>query len=456
MKLRVTVALFSFLVCFTGLCQAQMSDGERKAAARAAYTEGVELQDKGKPAEALARFEAAQKLYDAPTHLLRMAECQTVTGKLVEASETYETLSRKSLPAGSPEAFVHAQERSKAALTELRRRIPTLRVTVKPEPQTLQNLQIVINDKQMPNELVGIARPVNPGAYTISAYASGWGTPSPASLDITENEQKSVELTLQKGVTAAPSAVVPSASAAAASAPPPYEQPKASRPTEGPSSTGVLFGVRGSVLVPSGDIAKGTKVSDYVSAGGGIGADVMGRFAKLFLLGGSLEFASFGGPDNTAVTPAGSTAKFTTTSTYYGLLVGIIPNVDKFTFVADAGIGKRSMSQSRTVTSSTPILGIAGRANGAQEVEENYSGVEIALNAGVSFPTGPVRIVPKAGFSFGQFTERECSGANAEELRPGCNGGVTSSGHTMFTVALAVYYHLDLSKKPPPATPSPL
>ena len=38
MKLRVISALSAFLLSFTCLAQAQMSDGERKAAARAAYT----------------------------------------------------------------------------------------------------------------------------------------------------------------------------------------------------------------------------------------------------------------------------------------------------------------------------------------------------------------------------------------------------------------------------------
>ena len=92
MKLWMRLALVACLLALTTTAAAQMSEGEKKAAARAAYTEGVDLQEKGKPAEALSRFEAAQKLYDAPTHLVRIAECQALTGKWVEASETYETL----------------------------------------------------------------------------------------------------------------------------------------------------------------------------------------------------------------------------------------------------------------------------------------------------------------------------------------------------------------------------
>ena len=439
MKLRVSVALFALLAFLTSVTHAQMSEGERKAAARAAYAEGVELQEKGRPAEALGRFEAAQKLYDAPTHLLRIAECQTVTGKLVEASETYETLIRKSLPAGSTEAFVQAQDRAKSAVVELRKRIPTLRVSVKPEPQTLQDLRIQVNDKQMPVELVGIARPVNPGPYKLSAYATGYGTPVPTSLDVGESEQKNVELVLQQGV-AGPAVVVAPPStpeATEAGAPPPYEQPKP-KPTDGPSPTGVLFGLRGGVLVPTGDVDKTTKFGDFASAGGGFGVDVMGRFAKIFLLGGTLELGSFGAPDPSAL-ESGTRAQISTTSTYYGLLVGIIPNVDRFTFVADAGVGMRSLHQTRDVTR----LGAL-----PTKFEETYSGFEIALNAGVSFPVGPIRIVPKAGFAFGQFTERTCGLDAAAASRPGCVTDVSASGHTLFNVVLAVFYHLDLSKKP--------
>ena len=39
-------------------------------------------------------------------------------------------------------------------------RIPSLRVTVKPAPQQVQNLQVNINGVHMPNELLGIARPL--------------------------------------------------------------------------------------------------------------------------------------------------------------------------------------------------------------------------------------------------------------------------------------------------------
>src|SRR5262249_31804854 len=147
---------------------------------------------------------------------------------------------RQKLPPGSPDAFVQAQTQGNAEHNTLRPRIPTLKVLVKPDPQKLQGLQIAINDKQMPPELVGIARPINPGSYRISASATGYGTPVPANIDLPESEAKTVELTLQAGATAAtttgtaPPPVVPS--------PPPYDEGGKQKPREGPTAAGVLVG----------------------------------------------------------------------------------------------------------------------------------------------------------------------------------------------------------------------
>src|ERR1043165_8195326 len=149
MRLRVALGIASLALLTSLHASAQMSDNDKKSAARAAYQEGADLQEKGKYAEALADFEKAQKLYDAPTHLLHMAQCQAQLGHLVEASENYETLTHKTLEKGAPDAFKQAQDQGAKELEALKPRIPTLRVNVKPEPKDLPNLQVNLNDKQM-------------------------------------------------------------------------------------------------------------------------------------------------------------------------------------------------------------------------------------------------------------------------------------------------------------------
>jgi hypothetical protein len=174
-----------------------LSESERKATARAAFIEGVGLQEKNDCAGALPKFEVAQKMFDAPTHLLHIARCQVATGKLVEASETYETLTRKTLTADAPAAFKQAQDEGKKELPALKPRIPSLRIQVSPNPSTLKGLLVLVNGSPMPNELVGIARPVNPGKYKVSAEAAGMKA-APQEIEVVEGAQKSIDLTLKK------------------------------------------------------------------------------------------------------------------------------------------------------------------------------------------------------------------------------------------------------------------
>lgn len=175
----------------------ELSESERKASARAAYMEGVDLQDKGQCAEALFRFEAAQKLYSAPTHLLRIGQCQVATGKLVEAAETYELLVRTSLAKDAPDVFRSSQEDGKKELSQLKPRIPTLRIRITPPPNSLSSLVVKLNDKAIPNEVLGIARPVNPGQYKVTVWAAGYKEAAGA-VDVVEGSSKALELKLSK------------------------------------------------------------------------------------------------------------------------------------------------------------------------------------------------------------------------------------------------------------------
>lgn len=174
-----------------------MSESERKATARAAYMEGVKLQEAGNCAEALPRLEAAQKLFDAPTHLLHIGQCQAASGKLVEAAETYETLVRKPLQKDAPDVFRQAQDEGKGELAKVKPRIPTLRVQITPAPSSLSSLVVKLNGNAVPNEVLGIARPVNPGKYKVTVWAAGYKEAS-ETVDVGEGSPKAVELKLAK------------------------------------------------------------------------------------------------------------------------------------------------------------------------------------------------------------------------------------------------------------------
>jgi hypothetical protein len=330
------------------LAQAQMSETEKKAAARSAYQEGVQLQDSGRHAEALARFEAAQKLYDAPTHQLHIAQCQAKTGRLVEASETYEALTRRALAPDAPEAFRQAQEQARQELPELRPRIPTLRVVVKPDPSTIKDLRVTVNGTQMPAELIGIARPINPGTYRVTAQAQGWNAQGPGDTSLAEKESKSVEITMVQGGGVAPIPPVYTGNNPQPQ-PQPKEEPQPQPKEEGSSSLGMLVGVRGGAFVPSGSLGKneqtGNEVSmdKYATAGGGFGIDAYLRVARLLLLGGTFEYASLGTPSQIEGVAPNLTVTATNNTTYFGLAIGVIPNIDRVSFIGEAGLGRRQI-----------------------------------------------------------------------------------------------------------------
>jgi PEGA domain-containing protein len=175
----------------------ELSESERKATARAAYLEGVKLQEAGNCAEALSRFEAAQKFYSAPTHVLHIAQCQRANGKLVESSESYETLVRMPLANDAPEVFRQVQDDGKKELAQLRPRVPTLRVQVTPSPSSLSSLVVKLNGHPIPNEVLGIARPVNPGKYKVTVWAAGYKEAS-GSVDVGEGAPRAIDLVLSK------------------------------------------------------------------------------------------------------------------------------------------------------------------------------------------------------------------------------------------------------------------
>ena len=455
MRRRLVTALVIGSALFFGSqgAFAQMSEGEKKASARAAYAEGVELQDKGKPADALRRFETAESLFDAPTHLLHIAECQALTGKLVEAQETYATLDKSTLPAGSPDVFKQAQTQGRAELQVLKPRIPSLRVVIKPDPQTLQNLVVTLNEQTIPGNIAVVTRPVNPGPYRASATATGYATPSAQSFVLAEKEQKTIELVLAQGaigpvgtapvVTTQPTPYGAGQTTPPGQAPPPYEQPEANaRPR--PTTLGLLFGAKLAAFVPSGNVYSGKKFDTYSSAGAGFGLDASFRFARILLAGLSYEWAALGGADaNGTVTnsiPSGSQLTYSTHLNYFGVMFGIVPNIDRFSFIGDAGVGYRWLSRTTTLTGGGPDVA----------VNESFGGAEFVLNAGLSIPIGPIRLVPKVGLAVGSFSSVDC-GTSVTAC-----AASSDSSHVIFNVALGIAYSLDLGKKKLSASFAPL
>jgi hypothetical protein len=97
----------------------------------------------------------------------------------------------------SPEAFRQAQEDGKKELAAIRPRIPTLRVQTVPPANMLSSVVVKLNGNAMPIELLGLARPVNPGHYKVTVWASGFKEAS-AEADVGEGVVRVMDLKLVK------------------------------------------------------------------------------------------------------------------------------------------------------------------------------------------------------------------------------------------------------------------
>jgi len=167
-----------------------------KATARKLAAEGVEFYQAGKYAEALDKLERAEKLYDAPVHLLYIARTQAKLDKPVDAAETYRRLIRVKLEPDAPDVFRQAVDDAKKELPEIEATVPTLRVDV--TPADAKNLELSIDGEKVSSAVVGVDRPLNPGEHVIVATADGYAR-SEQTATVAGGEHKTLTITLKPG-----------------------------------------------------------------------------------------------------------------------------------------------------------------------------------------------------------------------------------------------------------------
>ncbi len=278
LHLALSSLLAALLILAASPCLAQTAAD--KATARKLAGEGIELYQAGKYSEALDKLERAEKLYDAPVHLLYIARTQAKLDKPVDAAETYRRLIRVKLEPDAPEAFREAVDDAKKELPEVEAVVPTLRVEV--TPAKAPDLQLRIDGQDVSSAVVGVDRPLNPGEHVIEARALGF-LPNEQKINVASAEHKTLTIAL----THAPDAGADT-SAGAADA----EKPAETAAESGEKKLGVFVGLRLLGAIPAGNANSNVPMSDLMEAGGG--AELYGglRFARYFA--GKLYIDGFG------------------------------------------------------------------------------------------------------------------------------------------------------------------
>jgi len=204
---------------------------EDRAGARALATQGLKAYNEGRWAAAIELFSRAQSLVHAPPQELYLARAHAKLGQLVSAREVYIKITREPLDANAPRAFRNAKATAQKELAAIGPRLPYISVVVQgagPLPVT-----VTMDGQTVPQALVGVPRPVDPGQHKFQAHAEGMKT-NESTVTVAEGGRETVVLTLQParkkpGDTAAPPV---------ASSPSPPED-KSAPPATGTTSTAV-------------------------------------------------------------------------------------------------------------------------------------------------------------------------------------------------------------------------
>jgi hypothetical protein len=245
------------LVLAPSLARAQ-SD-EQRAAARSLATEGATAFNEGRFKDSVDFFSKAESLMHAPPHLLFLARSHVKLGQLVRAREAYLKIVKETLAANAPKAFRDAQTSAETEVREIEPKIASLTISVE-GAEGATDVAVMVDGVALPNVLVGLAQPIDPGTHRIEAGATGFRAPSePVTLG--EGEKKSVSLKLEAAPGAAPLVAAPApagvAPAPASTAPAPAA---ATQPAGAPASdTGVA----------DKDSGSGLRIGSYVAFGVG-------------------------------------------------------------------------------------------------------------------------------------------------------------------------------------------
>lgn len=421
--------------------RADLSEGERKNLARTLFNEGVKLQEDPKspdPRAALAKFEAAEKYYPAPTIILHIAQCQALTGRLIDSYESYNTLSKWKIADSDPPLFLQAQQQGAAEAAGVKARIPMVTVTVSPPAASLQNLQITFNDKPMPPELIGVAHQMDPGTYRVAAYANGYILKEPSGdVVIKDRDTKTISIVLAPVGGAPPTVIVPPVNTTnpppATTAPPPAASTAAPYPPPPPPKNddrGFLVGLHVALNVPFGDVPNGISsnpvaLGDTVGNGYGVGLDAGARLAKYFYLGLTAEYGGFGAGKLTGDSGKYPNATFTANEFMFGGELGLISSPDKFAFFGTVGLDIRVLKES--ISGVTSDLPFGGR-------DATFSGLEAFGKLGVAIPISKVRLVPYGQLTLGNFSR---SSTDVVANNNGLQGGAV---HGMLAVGMTIFY----------------
>jgi hypothetical protein len=264
--MRTPLALLvstSLALSYAASSAAQPIDAATKATARQFGEDGMKAYDAGDCPTATNYLTRAHDLVHVPTLAFYAGKCLEKLGRLVDAEEMYLEATRDPVDPGAPAAVKAAQGDADKARHALLPRIPMVQLTFQ-VPVT--DALVTLDGKPVPPAMLGVKRPIDPGAHTVQVQRAGAMTSRPFTLH--ESETKNVVLEVPApGAMPAPGAFPPPSYYAPPAGPPVYYgAPAAPGPVYGPPP--ILMQRRSTGLFAAGLVLVG--LSTFVAIGGGV------------------------------------------------------------------------------------------------------------------------------------------------------------------------------------------
>ncbi len=182
------------LLLAAGRARAQEdSDAETRTIARELAMQGAEALDAKDYATALDRFERAGALVRAPSLTVMQARALVALGRFVEALDKYEETQRMPLPPDAAEAFTEAVHDAAREASELRARLPWLRISLLRAAGASPEVEVSLDGKPVAPATLDVERPIDPGAHEVELRAPG-KVLERHSVTLREGEHRSLEL----------------------------------------------------------------------------------------------------------------------------------------------------------------------------------------------------------------------------------------------------------------------
>ncbi|HEX3776830.1 MAG TPA: hypothetical protein VHV51_20300 [Polyangiaceae bacterium] len=210
-KRRAVATLLVTSACVLAPARARAeASAAQKAAAEALFDDAVKAMKNSRYADACPKLEESQRIDPGIGTLLYLGECYEKTGRSASAWATFREAASSAQAKGETERARVATDRA----DRLQAGLSKLTIVVAPETARLSGLHVTRDNLPVESSLFGIAIPVDPGKYHISASADGYESYQ-TELEISGNaDAKSTRIPALKPLAAPAAAPVPAATSA--------------------------------------------------------------------------------------------------------------------------------------------------------------------------------------------------------------------------------------------------